>query len=105
MLFANEVPRAEGPTDMLPPETATRVMKNTGVYVAEDVLFRAHAIAKAEHVKSRNKLLGSFLAFAVDLYPLLKPLKKQIDEFAAAERCSYTEAVGRLVERGLRVKK
>lgn len=80
-------------------------MKNTGVYVAEDVLFRAHSIAKSEKVKSRNKLLGYFLTFAVDLFPLLKPMREQVEAFAAAEGCTYAEAVALLVEKGLKSKK
>lgn len=90
---------------MLPPKVSKPKMVNTGVYVAEDVLLRAHAIADEEQVKSRNKLLGSFLSFAVDLFPLLKPYRRQIEDFSAEEGCSYVEAVAKLVGRGLRAKK
>lgn len=90
---------------MLPPKTSAPAMKGTSVYIAEDVLLRAHAIAEAEGVKSRNQLLGSFLAFAVDLFPHLKPLRKQVEEVASDEGISYAEAVALLVKEGLKARK
>lgn len=87
---------------MLPPKQSGPQMKNVGIYVAEDTLFRAHAIAANEGVKSRNQLLGSFLSFAVDLFPLLKPIRPQVEAFAAKEKVSYAEAIAFLVERGLK---
>lgn len=90
---------------MLPPKPSRPTKKHTGVYVEEDVLFRADALAKSEHVKSRNMLLGSFLAFAVDLYPLIRSMRAQIEAFAAKEECSYVEAIAQLIERGLKSKR
>lgn len=90
---------------MLPPKVSKPTKTNTGVYVEEDVLFRAEAIAEEEGVKSRNQLLGSFLTFAVDLFPLLKPLRPMIQAFADEKSISYAEAVARLVDKGLKVKK
>lgn len=90
---------------MLPPKTTRPAMVRSGMYVAEDTLLRIEAIATAEKVKSRNKLMGSFLAFAVDLFPLLKPFSRQIEDFAKAQECTYAEAVARLVERALKAKK
>lgn len=89
---------------MLPPKRPVPKMANFGILVAEDTVDRLEAIAKAEE-ESRNALIGSFLSFSVDLFPLLKPLRVQIEAFAKAEECSYEEAVAQLVERGLRVKK
>ncbi len=90
---------------MLPPKASKPAMKNAGIYVAEDVLIRAHAIARSERVKSTNALIGSFLAFAVDLFPLLKPMRSQIQQMADEEGCTYAEAVALLVERGLKHRK
>lgn len=89
---------------MLPKSPPPR-MRGFGLYVPSEVLAKADVIAKAEKVKSRNSLLGSFLAFAVELWPLLKPLNAQVEAFAEGEGCSYPEAIARLVERGLRSRK
>lgn len=90
---------------MLPPKQSRPTMKNVGMYVSEDTLLRAYAISKEEKVKSRNKLLSSFLTFAVDLFPLLKPMQARIADFANSENCSEVEAIARLVERGLKAKR
>lgn len=95
--------RAKETLTMLPPKSKASMI-NVGVYLSEDTLRRVDEIAQAEKVKSRNKLMGSFLTFAVDLFPLLKPLNRQIEEFAEREgKMSYAEAVAALVERSLKV--
>lgn len=93
------------PLMLPPPPAAGPAMKHTSVYVREDVLDRIEAIAEEEGLKGKNKLLGSFLAFAVDLFPLLRPMQSAIEAFATAERKSYAEAVAILVRRGLKAEK
>jgi hypothetical protein len=93
---------------MLPPPKPPRPKpskRNAGIYVEQSVLDRAQDITQSENVKSRNELLGSFLTFAVELFPLLKPLRSQIKLVEERHGCTYAEAVARLVEKGLRVKR
>lgn len=98
---------------MLPPKQTAPAMRNVGIYIAEDTLARAHAIADEEGVSSRNRILGSFLSFTVDLFPLLKPIRSQIEAFAKRETerlervkpVTYAEAIALLVEKGLRAAK
>lgn len=88
---------------MLPAKSKPK-MRDVSIYVAEETLARVLALAKREGVRSRNALLTSFIEFSVALFPLLKPMSGLIEQLMEAERCSYAEAVARLVERGLRAR-
>lgn len=82
---------------------APRVRKEKfGISLKQETIQRVDEIVSAERAKSRNHVIGSFLAFAVELFPVLKPHQKQFEEYARAEGCSYAEAVGQLAIRGLR---
>lgn len=86
---------------MFPPKPTKPSKKNTGVYVESWVLERADEIARTEAVKSRNVLLGSFLTFAVELFPLLRPLRARVEAAQQKEGGTFVETIARLVERGL----
>lgn len=90
---------------MLPPKPSRPTKVHTGIQIEEDVLFRIDAIAHEESVKSRNSLIGSFLTFAADLFPLLRPMRAEVEEFAANEKLSYAAGIAELVRRGLKSKK
>ncbi len=87
---------------MLPPPAAISRKRVIGIYVHREAVDRAAAIAKSEKVRSRSGLLSSFLEFAIEVFPLLKPMSAGIEAVMREERCSYAEAIARLVERGLR---
>lgn len=96
---------------MLPPKKSKPANRRLGVYLSDDTLLRAQAIADQEHAKSRNQILDAFLSFAVELFPLLKPLRENVESFAERETAkqgrevSYAAAIAILVERGLRATK
>lgn len=96
---------------MLPPKRSGPVMRHVGLLIHEDTVLRIDEIVEAEKLKSRNQLAASFLSFASNLFPLLKPFQKQIEEFTAKEaerlgrEVTYADAVAALVERGLKAKK
>lgn len=90
---------------MLPKRPSKPTMVKTGVYVPEELLRQLDAIVATEKEKSRNAVAGSFLAFAVDLFPRIKGLLPQVDEVAAREGISQGQAIALLVERGLRAKR
>ncbi len=78
--------------------------RSIGVYLTDETIAKALAIVKSERVKSRNALFTSFLEFAVELFPLLRPMGREIEALQSEENCSYATAVARLVERGLRAR-
>jgi hypothetical protein len=86
---------------MLPDDPPKPVMVNTGITVEQGVLDKLEEIVASEKVKSRNRLMGSFLKFAVELFPQLKALDSQIEAVKKAEDCTRAEAIGLLVRRGL----
>lgn len=88
-------------TDMLPPEKPKTKMANTGMAVSPELLEELNAIVESEGVKSRNLLMGSFLAFAVRLFPLLKPLERRIALAQALEGVTRPEIIAHLVTLGL----
>lgn len=96
---------------MLPPKRPGPVMRHVGLLIHEDTVLRVDAIVKSEGLKSRNVLAASFLSFASELFPLLKPFNKQIEELMAresertGEKASYAQAIALLVERGLKATK
>jgi hypothetical protein len=88
---------------MLPtPKPKEPAKATTSMVLPEDVLRRIGEIAKTEKVSSRNGVIVSFLCFATELFPLLKPLRGQISALEKAEGITYAEAVARLVTRGLK---
>ncbi len=79
--------------------------RDVGLYLPEETLAKLDALMKAEKARSRNWLLTRLIDLSLELVPRLTPLSAEVKAFAEAEGCGETEALARLVERGLRAKK
>ena len=87
--------------DMLPPKNQRATLVNTGVHLPQEVLDKLDAIVKAEGVKSRNRLIASFLEFDVGLFPQLRMREGRLETVERAEGWDRVEVIVRLIDLGL----